>query len=430
MRSAGLMVMKLLFAGLTLLSAALVPAYVQAAEAPAAKPTIAKEADAVLTRVSDFYRVAKSARVEIRTEVVQAIPGMPAATHNITASLAVSRPNLLALKLTDSPEGEITLISDGKTVWTYLPALKQFTVDDAPKSLETLLRDHDLLTEITAMMGPITELFRDKPRENILVGVTLLVTASPETIEGVECERIRGEQEDMDWLAWFEAGEHPTLRKFAFSPLKGMLATAPADAKEKLKGAKLDVTVTYSNWQFDAELPASTFAFQPPDGAKKVAEFGPIGEEPAGGESADALKGKPAPDFSLDLLGGTKMQLASHKGKDVVILDFWATWCGPCVRALPILSEVAESFKDKGVVVYAVNQQEEAEVVKKFLEAKKLTLTTAMDAKGEAAKLYRVNGIPQTVIIDKEGNVASVHVGFSPGLKETLTKEIEKLLAK
>lgn len=423
--------MKRFLAGLILLSAAFAPVHTQSAETPAVvKPAIAAEADSLLTRVGDFYRGAKSARVEIRTEVVQAIPGNLPSTQNIKATLAVARPNLLALQLADSPEGELTLISDGKTVWTYLPALKQFTVDDAPESLEGLLRDHDLLTEITAMMGPITELFRDQPRENILKGVTLLATAGSDKFDGADCEKLRGEQEDMDWTAWIESGAKPTLRKFTFSPLKGMRATAPAEAKEKLKGAKLDVTVTYGDWQFDEALPAGTFAFQPPEGAKKVAEFGPAGDEPTTAESADALKGKPAPDFSLSLLDGAKMQLASHKGKEVVILDFWATWCGPCVRALPILSDVSSAFRDKGVVFYAVNQQEEADAVKKFLESRKLSVTVAMDAKADVAKLYRVTGIPQTVIIDKEGNVAAVHVGFSPGLKETLTKEIEKLLAK
>ena len=100
------------------------------------------------------------------------------------------------------------------------------------------------------------------------------------------------------------------------------------------------------------------------------------------------------------------------------------------MRALPSISEIATAYKDKGVVVFALNQQEEADVVKKFLETKKLALTVAMDAKGEVAKLYQVKGIPQTVIIDKEGKIAALHVGYSPTLKETLTKEIEALFAK
>ena len=199
--------------------------------------------------------------------------------------------------------------------------------------------------------------------------------------------------------------------------------------------ARIDVTVSYAVWKFDAALREKTFAFEPPKDAKKVAEFGPPDEEPAAAANAaaaepESLKGKAGPDFALDLLGGGKMQLAQHKGKQVVVLDFWATWCGPCVRALPALAEIAAAYKDKDVVVYAVNQREEAEIVKRFLETKKLALTAAMDAKGEVAKLYQVKGIPQTVIIDKDGNIAALHVGFSPTLKETLTKEIEALLAK
>ena len=69
-------------------------------------------------------------------------------------------------------------------------------------------------------------------------------------------------------------------------------------------------------------------------------------------------------------------------------------------------------------------------MLKKFVEEKKLTVTVGMDAKGEAAKLFQVQGIPQTVIIDKEGKIAAVHVGYSPNLKEALAKEIEAALAK
>ena len=69
------------------------------------------------------------------------------------------------------------------------------------------------------------------------------------------------------------------------------------------------------------------------------------------------LVGKPAPDFALDLLGGKKFRLAEAKGK-VVVLDFWATWCGPCLQAMPQVEKVAGEFRDQGVQLVAVNLQE------------------------------------------------------------------------
>jgi thiol-disulfide isomerase/thioredoxin len=426
--------MKLLLLGLSLASAPLLALPAQAAEPPAVKPVIAAEADAVLKRAAEFHRKLQSASADIVYTVQQEFPGGPKQEQTMKATFAVARPNRLALRVTDSKGApQVALVSDGKTLWAHAEELKQFTVDDAAPKLDDLIRDAAPIAMFMGQMGPVAELFRDQPRDVLVKDLTVLKLAGTDTIDGAECTRIHGEQDDLDWDAWFQNGDQPALRKFIFSPIKGMLATAPEEVKEKLKGARIDVTVTYAGWKFDAAQPEKTFAFEPPKAAKKVAEFGPAEEESAAAAAAggpEKLKGEPAPDFSLDLLAGGKMQLAQHKGKDVVVLDFWATWCGPCVRALPALSEISAAYKDKGVVVYAVNQQEEAPVVTKFLDTKKLALTVAMDAKGDAAKLYQVRGIPQTVIIDKEGKIAAVHVGFSPGLKEMLTKEIEALLAK
>ena len=428
--------MKLLIVGIGLASSALFSASSLAAVPLPSELAVAAEADAVLKKVAEFYRARQSASTEFTLEARQAFPGEPKRDDKMSGNLTVARPNLLAFRLHPSSDGgAVSMISDGKTLWSHIPASKQFTVNDVPPKLDDLLRDAPEIGMFMGQLGVLTELFRDQPHDLIVDRLTTLRLVGTETVGGAECTRIHGEQEEMDWDAWFQTGDQPVLRKFTYSPLKGMLATAPEEVREKLKTARIDVTVNYAAWKFDAPLPEKTFAFEPPKDAKKVAEFGPPEEEPAGAANAaaaepESLKGKAGPDFALDLLGGGKMQLAQHKGKQVVVLDFWATWCGPCVRALPALGEIATAYKDKGVVVYAVNQREEAEVVKRFLETKKLALTVAMDAKGDVAKLYQVKGIPQTVIIDKEGNIAALHVGFSPTLKETLTKEIEALLAK
>ncbi len=140
------------------------------------------------------------------------------------------------------------------------------------------------------------------------------------------------------------------------------------------------------------------------------------------------LVGQAAPAVNLKLLNGNDFDLADHAGKEVVILDFWATWCGPCVAAMPILEQVAEEYKSKGVVLYSVNQQEDAKTIRDFLDEEGLKVNVALDSDGEVGEAYGVEGIPTMVIIDKQGIVRDVHVGLSPGLENELHKQLDEVL--
>ena len=143
----------------------------------------------------------------------------------------------------------------------------------------------------------------------------------------------------------------------------------------------------------------------------------------------DSLVGKAAPNFELELLDGSLFELAAQKGKNIVILDFWATWCGPCRAAFPGLIEVSNEFQGKGVILRAVDLRERPETVRTFLKNANLTFTAVMDQDGSAAELFRVGGIPHTVIVGKDGTIQAVHVGYDPGNKDRLRQELNDLLA-
>ncbi len=142
------------------------------------------------------------------------------------------------------------------------------------------------------------------------------------------------------------------------------------------------------------------------------------------------LVGKPAPDFHLELLGsgGKKFRLSEQKGH-VVILDFWATWCGPCLQAMPQVEKVAHEFEDQGVQLIAVNLEEPAKTISNMLERHKLKVTVAMDIDGVAATKYEATAIPQTVIIDRDGKVARLFVGGGPKLADELRDALREVLA-
>lgn len=144
-------------------------------------------------------------------------------------------------------------------------------------------------------------------------------------------------------------------------------------------------------------------------------------------EPEHALVGKPAPHFNTTYLDGAPFDLGQHLGKDVVVLDFWATWCGPCRAAMPTLSEVTNEFRDRGVRLFAVNCAEQPEEVKDFVDQSGLELTVIMDPEGKVSQEYGAEAIPQTVLIDRQGKVRFVHVGLKPNLRELLTEQLTEL---
>ncbi len=156
-------------------------------------------------------------------------------------------------------------------------------------------------------------------------------------------------------------------------------------------------------------------------------------EAPAdGGSGSEGLEsvlvGKPAPEFELDLLTGEKFRLANEKGK-IVVLDFWASWCGPCLQAMPQVDRVTTEYADRGVILVAVNLEETPEKVKAALERLKLDTAVALDRNGRIAEKYGATAIPQTVIIDRDGVVARLFVGGGARFDDQLRAALDSVLA-
>ncbi|MEJ5253486.1 MAG: redoxin family protein [Chthonomonadetes bacterium] len=179
--------------------------------------------------------------------------------------------------------------------------------------------------------------------------------------------------------------------------------------------------------QVNPRIPQTAFAFKPPADAKKL-EPKQMAEEQS--QDTSALQGQDAPSFTLTDMEGNTVSLGDLKGK-VVFLDFWATWCPPCRESLPHTQSLSQHEKAKSgdLVVLAVNAREEVDKVKQFMQEKGFTFRVLMDKDGAVLNAYKVQGIPTFVLIDRQGKVAWVQVGFGPGTEKQMEEAVNKLLA-
>lgn len=136
--------------------------------------------------------------------------------------------------------------------------------------------------------------------------------------------------------------------------------------------------------------------------------------------------GKPAPDFQLPNLGGQLVSLSDFQGKPVLI-NFWASWCGPCVYEMPYIQEVFEEWSGQGLVVLAINIGESSSKVKEFMESHALSFPVLLDMEGKVADQYNIGGIPTTFSVDKDGIIQAMRVGAFPN-KAAIEKSLNKII--
>ncbi len=122
------------------------------------------------------------------------------------------------------------------------------------------------------------------------------------------------------------------------------------------------------------------------------------------------------------------LDLAAYRGK-VVYLDFWASWCGPCRASFPWMDSMQQAYGARGLAVVGLNVDRHREAADKFLDTMKPQFAIAFDPSGSWAEKYKVNGMPESLLIDRQGRVRYQHIGFRPEDQHTLNQQVRELLA-
>ena len=143
--------------------------------------------------------------------------------------------------------------------------------------------------------------------------------------------------------------------------------------------------------------------------------------------ASSGMEGQPAPDFALKSSTGENLRLSEYRG-DVVMINFWATWCGPCRQEMPLLDELYARYERVGFNLLGVNIDDDSRRAMQMIEELGVSFPVLFDARKEVSELYNVEAMPVTVIVDREGKVRYIHHGYKPGYEDKYLDQVRSLL--
>ena len=137
--------------------------------------------------------------------------------------------------------------------------------------------------------------------------------------------------------------------------------------------------------------------------------------------------GSKAPNFTLKSRSGKNLKLSEFRGQ-VVMINFWASWCAPCRKEMPLLEKIYKKHRRLGFTLLGVNVEQNTSAAKNYLKNVRVSFPVLFDNTNKTSKLYQVSAMPTTVIIDRSGKIRFVHKGYKAGYENSYKKEIRKLL--
>lgn len=340
-----------------------------------------------------------------------------------TTELSFSRPGKLALT---TPNFKV--ITDGKRLWQHLSPLDQYLVNDAPSTFA--------IEKLPIVAAPW---YKPHPVVPILISGEISpadLIGKAEKFTGIKPEK-RGEQSGHTISAVVQL---PGMQQIApvqawFSDVTGLIGEFHYDVttlaqQQPVRFGEKKLTSYVLKFQIEQvklnqPIPEQRFVFQPSSVDERLTAFRPLTIE----EMQRKLLGRPAPELAGNDLSGKPVRLADLRGK-VVLLDFWATWCRPCVQALPKIQKLADKYAGKGVVIIGINNDDDKspEAIRKFTNELRVSYSQVVGNTQQTFNQYRISGIPALFLIGKNGTVQAIRTGFAPGEELELAKDIDRLL--
>jgi len=149
----------------------------------------------------------------------------------------------------------------------------------------------------------------------------------------------------------------------------------------------------------------------------------------AGALTAQAVAPEqPAPDFTLKSLDGVNLRLEEYRGQ-VLLINFWASWCGPCRQEMPVLDRLHQRYVDAGFAVLGINVEGEEKPARELLEKVPVTFPVLIDSGQLVSELYDIQAMPSTIVIDRDGVIRYIHRGYRPGDEAGYVEMVKQLIA-
>jgi thiol-disulfide isomerase/thioredoxin len=329
------------------------------------------------------------------TEVLSLGRRIPVSSSVGKQTVAVQNPGKARVEL-ELGVGNL-MVSDGEATWTYRPSTKLYTKITAAQGPDGVAANLAVLD----VMGFFEDAKSAKTARSETIGIDgqsydcWVITSN---VKIPAQAAMGGTLSDGKMTTWIDkklllAVQEEIAYSVKVAPAAGAV---PVEYQSKVKQVMRFLKV-------DQPIPATLFAFTPPADAK---------EQPAQTAGRTDLTGTVAPTFKGVSLDGKAYSLESLKGK-TVLLDFWETWCGPCIKSMPTTEKLYADYKAQGLVVLAVDVDETRDIVDKFLKANPVAYPVLMGTESGIPPAYGVSAFPTFVLIGPDGKVAAHQIGFS-----------------